>query len=247
MVAQQCISESTTKELHDLDIFYLVRVKMKSVEVVADMLETNYFEIQQAVDRVTKRLLAAAPIDEDPVAARRRKYLSEQVAVERLTWLFNLAIQAHRRSMNDVTVTRRVGNDKPVTTTRTSAGDQRWVQAAGKLAQMLIKLSAQSLHDPLMEEIVRDNTAELAANPPKEDCSTKSAESPLAHSVEAQEFAATALEMRSCMESHLASQEAAKDARRTVQPAVHATVQPHKQPNSTAARRERARAEFLSG
>ena len=249
MVTQK-IGAVATEALNDLDIFHKVRVQGRSVDLVAEEVEANYFEIREAVARVTEKLLAAAPAEDDEGATRRRQYLSEQIAAERLNWLFRLAIQSHKQSFEDVTITRRAGMAEPIVTTRSSTGQERWLRLAGKIAEMATKIPAASLHDPLLAEIVRANAEEVAQNPPEEDCSAQAKEVPVAAAASTTKVAASADPLMACVQSMLAKKDAAKCAARPVQPTVQPTAETLEKlarMDRAIARQERARAEFLSG
>lgn len=257
MVAQHKLSIGAVESLQDLDIFHMVRVQQRNVDAVADLFRITYLEVREAVARVTERLLAAAPIDEDEAGVQRRQHLSEQIAAERLAWLFGLAVQGHRRALQDVTTTRTIGHGdtvKPVSTTRSSGGQSRWLLTAAKLAQIAATIPAVPIHDPLLAEISRDNAAapedtfpaDPAENSPDGDCSAADDDQPVTAPVADDQREASADPVMACVETYLAAKDAKKCAPRPVQAAVHGPVQSANSDRQQTSR-ERAREEFLSG
>ena len=183
--------------LQDLVIYRLVKVQALDPEVVADRLEVTFPEVNTIVARMQSRLCAAAPIEEDPAEVRRRKYVAEQVAAERLHFLFCEALRCYKRSRGVVTTTRQVGNERPLTTTRTSNGDDRYLKTACRISELAMQVCAGSLDQHLLDweaapgwekEFEEEFNDELVAKPdtatpveaqnhPVEDCSAPAARS----------------------------------------------------------------------
>ena len=240
MVAQQKIEKSAWDALNDLEIFRLVNVRMRNPDVLADELEMNAFELHQALARATALLLAAAPIDADENAVKRQQYLVEQIAADRIAWLFGEAIRGHRRSMQDTTTTRIVGEGdfaKKVVIKRTSCGQPRWLETAAKLAKLALTIPTTAPHDPVLDQLAAEQPAR-PENPLDEDCSVSGVDRPWEDLATSSDDNSTVSPVMACVESYLATKSPGLRAARPVQPAAT----PPKQSG-----RQRAREEFLSG
>jgi hypothetical protein len=176
----------------DFAVYELITVQQKTTREVAAAAEVSQTRVCQIVRRVGEFLTEVTPPAKEGEKERQIR-VGEQIAAERVQYLYGLAVRSFERSQGNQRTERKSAlgpMDKgTVVTLRSSCGDTRYLAAAGRLALLAMKLPAPNLAGLLSgyeaEEEVRE--AAPAQGPLARDCSKPAAEqgSPAATSTEA--------------------------------------------------------------
>ncbi len=152
----------------DFDLYRRTKIERDAPQEVAAEWGVSREELERGVQRVADFLMEAALAKEDQ-RHDERVFTAEQLAAERIDFLYGEAMRAFRRSQGMKQVTREIVSGPNAgaksTTTRESVGDARYLAAAACLAKVGSKLafSTLRLYAP----------PESAMSPPVRDCSAR--------------------------------------------------------------------------
>ena len=148
----------------DFEVYRTVIVGGKSTREAAEEFRLSQTRVCQIVERMRAWQAEVLPA-ESPLPADGLLRLSQNIACERIDFLYGEAMAAWRRSQGETTQTRNSGYDEFVTT-KFSCGDPKYLLAASRL----VKASAQigrhgGLALPEEEEEERDVAAGATPTP----------------------------------------------------------------------------------
>jgi len=146
----------------DFEAYRLVKVEHQSTREAAKTLRISQTRICQVIERVAAYLVQIAPAAMAEEQRPQMLYLAEQLAAERVNYLYGAAVESYRESSRPVKTVREVTtavNRNVVTTTRNSCGDPRYLLVACRLAERAVGLPAPTLFNTLRAEAVDDSTA----------------------------------------------------------------------------------------
>ena len=121
----------------DFEVYRTVIVGGKSTREAAEEFRLSQTRVCQIVERMRAWQAEVLPA-ECPLPEEGRLRLSQNIACERIDFLYGEAMSAWRRSQGETTQTRNSGYDEFVTT-RFSCGDPKYLLAASRL----VKASAE--------------------------------------------------------------------------------------------------------
>jgi len=145
----------------DFEAYRLVKVEHQSTREAAKTLRISQTRICQVIERVAAYLVQIAPAAMAEEQRPQMLYLAEQLAAERVNYLYGAAVESYRESSRPVKTVREVTtavNRNVVTTTRSSCGDPRYLLVACRLAERAVGLPAPTLFNTLRAEAVDDST-----------------------------------------------------------------------------------------
>ncbi len=217
----------------DFDVYRLVKIEQRSTRAAAAAVGISQTRVCQVIERVAQFLIEATPATEDDERHGRRLRVAQQVAAERIDFLYALAVRSYRQSKGAETTVREVETGlRPkvtITTTRNSYGDGRILMAAANMVMLAAKLPVpllgiggegevdelEALAIPLEEDDL------LEEDPPlKEDCSAVAGEQGAEAAERLQQDAASRLQEINYMKDVLAKMRAKMSQPAPVQPAV---------------------------
>ena len=230
------MSETTLEKLEraeevpstrDWEIYRYVKVEEWSTRIVAAEYGISQTRVCQIVERVREYVLTTTPALSDAEEAQRLA-ASKQLAAERIDFLYGEAVRCYYRSKRAEKIIREPHErgKSGCTTTRESEGDARYLQVAARLAVMGSKLPQ-----------VQRRVVDVQENEVNETCSAGAGEQGEVATATAQESAATAAAMLSCVEQSRSLSAAESVAARPVQKAVQQPAEKQRSA-SQAARRE---------
>ena len=196
----------------DFEVYRLVIVGGKSTREAAEEFRLSQTRVCQIVERMRAWQAEVLPA-ESPLPEAGLLRLSQNIACERIDFLYGEAMAAWRRSQGETTQTRTSGYGDEFVTTKFSCGDPKYLLAASRL----VKASAQigrhgGLALPEEEETeaqAKDYTGRPEARPthhPIEDCSRNGHSRPKTAAAAPAEAAASAED--ECTSSELSPQQA---------------------------------------
>ncbi len=128
----------------DFEAYRLVKVQQKSTRAAAKELGVSQTRVRQVIERVAAFLIETAPGSDDAERRERGLQVAEQVAAERVDFLYGQAVQCFKRSKGVHETIRVIEVEgKPTVTigiTREDYGDVRILMSAAKLALFGTKL-----------------------------------------------------------------------------------------------------------
>lgn len=144
----------------DFEVYRLVKVQQKSTRATAKELGISQSRIRQVIERVAAFLIETTPGADDPERRERGLFVAEQVAAERVNFLYGLAVRSFQRSKGVHETIREIEVEgKPTVTigiTREEYGDIRILMSAAKLAHFATKLPMPMLAAGIEIEEVED-------------------------------------------------------------------------------------------
>ncbi len=159
----------------DFEIYRRVTVQRMSTRDAAAEARISQTRVCQIVKRVGDFLAEVAPASEAEEGRPQRIYVAEQVAAERVDFMYGQAVEGWRDSKGTVTTVREVEAPAPspakVRITKNSAGDCRYLLAGARLAVIGSKLPFSTLGAGIETEATED---EADIGPPVRDCSAES-------------------------------------------------------------------------
>ncbi len=172
----------------DFEVYRLVKVEQRSTRAVAETMALSQTRVCQLLERVGAFLTDVAPAAEVEERRGQRLHVAEQVAAERIDYLYSRAVRDYRQSKGEEKTVREVENGmRPkvtITTTRKSHGDGRLLMTAAKLVKLSAKLPLPMLgiggqmeaEDLQAEDLAASVISSEEASPPEEDCSVQAVE-----------------------------------------------------------------------
>jgi hypothetical protein len=203
--------------------YRLVKVEELTTREAAKQLRISQTRVCQLIGRVVEYMTDVAPGNETPEARGRRLFIAENVAAERIDYLYRRVCDSYRQSIGPQTIVRETTSDiglpKSTKTIKHSTGDGRLAMAAARLAQLSGKTPANCLLPQLPDDFeeagedigdddyeVADEMANETSAPPVEGCSRNSSEQALTATAELPARRAKALlEMTSVADPELAA------------------------------------------
>lgn len=160
----------------DFQVYRLVTIEQKSTRTAAKIAGVSQTRVCQIVERVAEFLIATAPTTEDPARKQQQLNVAQQAAAEQIRYLSQQAMRCFQKSIGPKTTVRQAADGSPLTTTRQSDGDCRYLFAVAKLAVIGSKLPLAGMlgggetGDEALE------TAEAAPTPTDGACSVATSE-----------------------------------------------------------------------
>lgn len=221
----------------DWAVYRNVRVEAWSTRTTAQEFGISQTRVCQIVKEVGAFLWEAAPVRPDDDEGRAR-YVATQLAAERIDFLYNEAVSCYYHSKCVTKVTRRSDGKETSELIRTNPGEMRYLNAAGKLLQLALKLPPTQLwgnrHEDLTgkpaahvmaDEVAAENRARAerraaaaAKRAERETCSAPADEVRETAAEESAASSATVAAMMSCVEESRGARSVETAAARPVQP-----------------------------
>ncbi len=183
----------------DFEIYRQVCLAGRSIPDVAGQTRISPPKIRQIVQKVAEFIIEVTPGEISEERKQQRLFVAEQVASERIDFLYGEAVRSFRASQGTFISVREVEtpNQAPVTVriTRNSAGDCRYLLAAARLAVVGSKLPISTLSAGI-------DCDEETIHPPVEDCSVAQQAEPIRSESKIAPVAVSSLQDDRCAEQN---------------------------------------------
>jgi hypothetical protein len=191
----------------DFAVYQLITVQQMSTREVAEAAQLSQTRICQIVRKTGEFLAEVAPPAREGEKERQIR-LGEQIAAERVQFLYGLAVRSFERSQGNQRTERQAAGPLPqasLVMLKSTQGDPRYLMTACRLALAAAKLPAPNLAALVDSEDVADAAPAVAcptaAGPQAGDCSAAGRERPVSTTKSTTEPAAKPVETIPCAEN----------------------------------------------
>jgi hypothetical protein len=147
----------------DFEAYRLVKVEQQSTRQAAKTLGISQTRICQVIERVAAYLVQMAPATREEERREQRLHVAEQMAAERINFLYSQSVDGWRESQRPTKTIREANlfaGKTSVTTIRSSCGDPRYLMLACRLAEHAAMLPQPTLFSSLAAAALEAEEAE---------------------------------------------------------------------------------------